>query len=288
MSDELPKPHQSEPPTPMERRTVFVLAGLILAAIVSISFFQLDRHPAFIDPTDELIAQINEAESELIFANDPVALAAAERHGNELHADVVPAIGWPPDGTLFVFGAPPRDFEHTEIQRVAGESVWSLWQPGELAPIPRFATAVVETEAADGTVERCQREADGHHQCGDASWTRVGQRRITVDGDPSDCIWAHPIDNRILRITFSDVATVTDDNERLHLKTALRDSAIGPGVPVEFTARIADQTTTHSNPDRTGWHTVELPAVDEPNELVIEVTADNAGRRHACFDFELQ
>lgn len=274
-------------PAPMERRTVFVLAGLILAAIVSISFYHLDRHPAFIDPTDELLTELDEADPDVIFANDPVALAAAEKHRDQLRADLLPATGWPPEGTLFVFGTTPRSFNFVEMEQIAGESVWSVYRPRNLELIPRFSTATVETEDADDTVEPCRREAGGHHQCGDAGWTRVGERQITVDGDPTHCIWAHPMNNRTVRVRFRSPSTA-DDERQLVLMTALRDAAVGTGAPVDFEIHVDHRSTSHRHHDRTGWQSVSVPDVDGTEELIVEVSADDVGRRHTCFRFELQ
>ena len=272
--------------TPRERRTVFVLAGLLLSAIVSIAFFNLDRHPAFLLPSEEFVGEIDAAESSIIVADDPVALAALERHRVEIDAAIAPLTHWPPETTLFSFGTVAPKFDRAELDRIADESVWSVWQPSQPTSTPIFAMATVETKNDDGERSNCPPDATGARQCGDANWSRVGYRTITVDGDDAECIWAHPLEDRTLRIGFDNVDTVGPDGERLVLETALRDGAVGTGIPVNFEVGVGSYSVTHRHHDRRGWQSIRLPATAQPKPLVVEVTADDIGRRHSCFRFD--
>ena len=266
-----------------ERRTVFVLAGLILVAVISIAFYNLHQHPAFLAPTDELIADIDDREPNLIAATDPVALAALEQHHTDLQATVVPLMQWPPETSLFRFGSIPTAFDDAELELLTSESVWSLWAPPDAMRTPAFATARVDVESQDGQVRTCHREADGARQCGDAGWTRVRPREITIDGDASRCIWAHPLDGETLRIHYPEATPIDTDGRRLIVETGLRDEVVDNNMDVDVRIRAGDRTTTHRHRDRRGWQSVDVPAVDGTIPLTIEITADDVGRRHFCY-----
>lgn len=271
-----------------ERNTVFALAALILVGIVSISFYNLDRHPAFFEPSEEFIGEVDELQRGTIFAADPVALAAIEQHQHRMSASVRPLTSWPPEASVFAFGSVPRHYETAGMERVAGESVWSLWRPADAAQTPRLSTAVVEVVSPDGTTQTCSPDLEGAHQCGRAGWTRVRMRDITVDGSTESCIWAHPMDRKTVRIRFPQVSLDDDDGRELWLETALRDQAVGTGTPVLFTVHFGDHTTTHRLPDRRGWHDAQIPADDTTDELIVDVEARDVGRRHSCFRFDLR
>lgn len=272
----------------IERNTIFVLAGLLLAAIVSIAFYNLDRHPAFPTPSNAFLEQLDETQSSVVFADDPLSLTALERRHTELNAHIRPLASWPPQAPLVSFGSVPPHLKEADMELVAEDSVWSLWVPSEFAATPVFDAAVVEVMDADGQPRTCARDARGAHQCGDRGWTRVRRRDLTVDGERQSCIWAHPMEDRVVRIRFSGVTTAGTDGERLWLQTALRDSAVGTGEPVDFDLRVDNATLFHRHQDRTGWQSTVLPVVDEPGELTIDISAERPGRRHICFRFQLR
>ncbi len=272
----------------LERNTIFVLAGLILTAIVSIAFYNLDRHPAFPSPSEEFLAEIDDVGASVVFADEPLALAALEQRQSEITAAVYPVSSWPPEGPVVSFGSTPRKFAGAQLDQVAEESVWSLWLPPDFASTPFFGTAVVEVLQPDGTTRTCTRDAEGAHQCGEHNWTRIRIRDTTVDGDKVPCIWSHPLSGETLRIRFPDVASVTSDGERLYLETGLRDVAVGAGGNIDFEVHLGNRTTTHSHRDRVGWQSTRIHSVDEPDELIVDVSAEQTGRRHACFRFDLR
>jgi hypothetical protein len=271
----------------LERNTIFVLAALLLAALVSIAFFNLDRHPAFSKPSDEFIQVIDTLDAPIIFANDPVALAALDDRHSDLRPAIRPLQTWPPEGPLLNFGSIPADFEKAGMEAIAEESVWTLWKPVDYAPLPFFGGARVELIEPDGTRRLCELTSAGH-QCGDAGWSTVRHRRVTVDGERRQCIWAHPIADRVIQITFPPVATETADGRRMWIGTALRDSAVGSGGHIDFLVTVDGEEVLHRHTDRRGWQSARLPAVEEPEELIVEVSAPRVGRRHSCFEFELR
>ena len=271
-----------------ERNAIFVLAGLLLAAIVSIAFYNLDRHPAFSAPSDEFIAAIAQTDATVIYADDPLALTVLEERQSDLQAAIYPLTDWPPQSAVVTFGSTGARFSQASLELVAEDSVWSLWLPEEFAPVPYFGTAHVEVEDREGRLRPCVADPRGGFQCGEHTWTRLRPRTITVDGERERCIWAHPIRNRIVRIRYDDISTVTTDGRRLWLSTALRDAAVGTGQPVDFHVQVGDQTLSHRHRDRRGWQRTQLPATAESSELVIEVSAEETGRRHTCYRLDLQ
>lgn len=271
----------------LERKTVFVLTGILLAAIVSISFYNLDRHPAFIPPSDELIDAVNDTSAPVVFAQDPVALSVLEDRQADIDPAVYPLTSWPAQGPMLAFGSRNTARDASELELLTTESVWSLWSPEEIKALPFFGLATVEVEGPDGEVRSCQRAAKGGHQCGDAGWNRIRQRELTIDGETETCIWAHPIGDHRLRYRFPEITSVGPDGQRLRLESALTDRSVGGGGAVDFEIHHGNATTSHRHRDRRGWQHTILEAVDEPRELIVEVSASEVGRRHICFRFDL-
>ena len=272
----------------VERKTVFVLTALLLAAIVSISFYNLDRHPAFMAPTDELIDEVNDTSKSVVFAADPVSLSVLEDRQSDLEAAVYPLTSWPQEGLLLSFGSRHQFYAADELELKASESVWSLWTPSQMEGLPFFGVATVELEGADGESRTCRRDFRGAHQCGDAGWSRMRQRELTIDGEQQRCIWAHPIDGHILRFRFPDIAPRGPEDKQLRLESALTDRSVGGGVPVDFVIRHGEASSSHRHSDRRGWQSTLVETSDATDELLVEVSASEVGRRHICFRFSRQ
>ena len=271
-----------------ERNTIFVLAALLLTAIVSISFYHLDRHPAFRPPSLGFIDELNDLPGSILFADDPLALAALQSRQDELRVVVHPLDGWPPQGPVVAFGAIGPHFQRDGLELAAEDSVWSVWVPADYSMTPFFSTATVEIEDPSGAVEHCERESSQTWQCGDAGWTRIGPREVTVSGEPTQCIWAHPLPDQILRIRYPEVSSTMPDGARLHLETGLADAAVGTGVPVLVDLIMGDENWSHIHIDRRGWQQTGLPSLESAHDLVIEIHSEDPGRRHLCFRFELR
>lgn len=273
----------------MERNTIFVLAGILLTAIVSIAFFNLDRHPAFPPPSDEFIEAVGHNAGSVVFAHDPLAIAAFEERQSDLASTVVPLTMWPPEGPVLSFGNQEHKFASLQgWEQVATESVWSLWMASDFEATPFFGTATVEVDSQDRPAVDCRRDADGAHRCAEPRWTWVRQRDLTIEGERQTCIWAHPMDDKIVRVRFPNVVADGSDGQHLYLESALRDDAVGTGAPVDFTIQLGEKSTSHTHRDRRGWQATALPVTEKPEELVVEVAADRPGRRHICFRFDLR
>ncbi|WP_146618277.1 hypothetical protein [Lujinxingia litoralis] len=217
---------------------------------------------------------------------DHQAFRALRQHPELAHRPVALLSSWPPP-SLTLSGANDRTrFERAEMTPLHASNDWILWEPTELLPLPLFGLASVHTLAADGQKETCPRDDAGFALCGDARWMRPGPMEVEVGGRSSECIWAHPLPGRTLRITYPQVQARDERGRMLTLLTGLRDSSVGGGVPVDVSVQIGDQTLTHTHRDKRGWQALELPGVEAPSELTLEISSDNPGRRHFCYQFE--
>ena len=278
----------AKPFSALERKTAFMLTALLLASLVSISFFNLDRHPSFPPISEKMVAGINTTETPVIFALDPVSLAALEKRRHDLQPSILPLTTWPPEGPVLAFDASQPRLVAASMERRLDKGIWTLWIPRGFAPLPFFGLATVELEGADGKIEICTPDVQGGHQCGDAGWTRMRRRDVTIDGESQTCIWAHPIAEKTLRFRFPDVTHHGRNGDELWIDTALRDSSVGTRANVDMTIRLGEDSVTHRHRDRRGWQHVKVPRSLESQELVIEISADEPGRRHFCYRFDFR
>lgn len=272
----------------LERNTALLLATILLGSLVSIAFFNLDRHSPFPAPSQKLLTDLAVMETPFIFAYDPVALATLEEHRHDIKPKVFPLRNWPPEGPVLVSGSPRRGLIDANLERHHDEGSWSVWLPGDFVPLPFFGLASVEIQGPNGRTLPCPRDLQGAHRCGDSGWTHMRMRPTTVDGERETCIWAHPLEDMILRFRFPNVSGIGPDGQRLWLESGLRDVSVGTGAPVDFRIRLGDEVITHRHRDQRGWQAVELPGVETPSELIVEISADRPGRRHLCYRFDFR
>ncbi len=269
-----------------ERIAIFSLAALLLLSIVSISFFNLDRHPAFPPPDDDIQAVIDETPTPSILATDPIAYATLESYRGPDTPDITPLTHWPPQGVLFAFGqttALDDDLEFLERQ-----SVWSVWAPHDLDGWPHFEHALIDLLDAHGHRATCSVRDDGSHHCLlDETSSRVKPQQVTVAGAPAQCINAPPIPGLRLLIRYPYILPVTDDGERLYLLTAHDDDAVDSSADVHIGVVAGDERFDHHHRARRGWQRRSLPPKTYPVELQLEISAADEAPQF-CFRFERQ
>ncbi|MEW5852294.1 MAG: hypothetical protein AB2A00_26120 [Myxococcota bacterium] len=112
-------------------------------------------------------------------------------------------------------------------------------------------------------------------------WNFVGPRELPVGGAGRSCIWAHPVTDATLSITFPSVAL----GRALRLGHGLADGAAGlegaADVNVRLTAGAASRSVVHANAP--GWVEDKLEtAAGSTSDVVVEVTTDHDGARHFC------
>ncbi len=273
-----------------ERRLALTMGGLALLSIVSIAFFNLDGLESVPPVPERLVAELTGMDGVVVLADSPVALAALEevQESDEIGRSVIPLASWPPHAPLVGHDVDHRAMEAQGMELRVDEEPWSLWWPRNYAPLPFLGRATVEVVDDEGVARECPRDADGGFRCGDAGWMRMRNRTVTIDRVRETCIWAHPIQGRTVRFRFPD-AIARDGQERaLFLETALRDAAVGGGGAVDFRVRFGEEDRTHRHRDRRGGQSMEVPFAEGPEELIVEVSAERAGRRHTCFRFEFR
>lgn len=278
-------------PTPEEQRASSILALFILLSIVSLSFFYLDRHSPYSPVSKRLLAAAMSADGSLLFAEDHLAMAAIEDLGEDFSKEVRGLPGWPPPGPTLSFDASTRQMTAAGMELLFEEGPFSLWLPRQDLRLPHFALARVDRIGPEGE-STCRRKSRGSFQCGDAPWTRIGKRTLTIQGRNEECIWAHPLRDETLRITYPNVRSRyrvhSEEVDILVLRTALRDSAVGTGVPVEITVQYGEETRHFRHPDLRGWQEFVIPDAEEELDLELSISAREIGRRHLCYRFEMR
>lgn len=163
-------------------------------------------------------------------------------------------------------------------------------RPLTLAEPEAFALsrARVATIDARGHRRPCPKQGR-RFQCAKPGWSHVGWHDdVRVQGSPSRCIWAHPLDGRTISVTFPDVTLPAQTP--VALATALDDRAVsgrGGAVSVEVRAGAHSWSTRH--PDQRGWRTLRLDGLQASYEgpVDVRISARRTGRRHFCFRWEV-
>lgn len=157
-------------------------------------------------------------------------------------------------------------------------------QGGELPVSLALAihAATVARRSGDGESVPCPLRG-GRHQCTSASWAYVGPRDdVRVAGKKSACVWAHPLPDETIQITYPAVTLSAE--QALLLSTAIDDRAIS-GRGARVTARVSSPPLTHTTPDARGWHTQRIQG-PRSGPLTLEISAPKTGRRHFCYRLE--
>lgn len=148
--------------------------------------------------------------------------------------------------------------------------------------IPRLSTAEVSIiDRETGEQRQCPRIGLQKFTCDDPGWAGVEYRRPKIGGDRERCIWAHPLKGRTIAVDFGPIAPLKNGPYRL--RTGLRDRIASGGGPVDVAVRFGSEEIDFQHKSEKGWRVRELPEIEEPTPLRIEVSADRVGQRHFCF-----
>lgn len=151
---------------------------------------------------------------------------------------------------------------------------------GEPKRRPTLAAAQVRVRS-DGDLEPCPRYGVHRFRCATAKWAEVRWRKLQIGGSKQRCIWTHPLSARTVVFDFGTVDPASSRGYRL--RTGLRDSIAGGGADVDVKVVRGGETVSHAHTPGKGWQELQLPAVDEPAPLSIEISSENVGQRHFCF-----
>lgn len=141
--------------------------------------------------------------------------------------------------------------------------------------------ATVDTFMDDGSVTGCPWNGS-RFQCPHADWVFVGLTSEMLAGQPHRCVWSHPVDDGVLRVTWPDVTGAN----RIVGWYALTDYAAGvpDGSRVSIRLRAGSMVEEFAAQRQRGRRPIDvaLPA-NHSGPLAMEFEAAAAGVRHLCW-----
>ena len=272
-------------PFSRERAAILILAALMLMSIVSIAFYNLDRHPAFPPPEPSLLDHIADGPTPSIMAHDPVAYATLEHVRGPDTPQSITLDHWPPRGWLFAFGQ-TLDFSH-ELQLIDRHSVWSLWTPPNLDGWPHLDHALIDLMDDRQRFTSCPRQSPELFECPTMDESPITAVDVTVAGATDRCISAPTPDEGRLVFRFPHVLPVDEEGQRLHLLTAFDDDAPPDSANIHLGVIAGAERFDHHHRLHRGWQRRALPPKTYPVELTLQIGADHSSD-HFCFRFQRQ
>lgn len=151
-----------------------------------------------------------------------------------------------------------------------------------------LADARISVIGPSGEEQRCGPVIFGRANCGKQPWEYVGVEQLKVGGRTESCIWAHPIADSILRISFPLPAAPG----LLTGRAGFADSAVGPGREGEVSLRVtvAGEPVLELKRQRVqGFATLrgELPDRSSAGRILFDIEGGTAAA-HFCFDGDLR
>jgi hypothetical protein len=142
-----------------------------------------------------------------------------------------------------------------------------------------------------GRNEVCRDLPHGLHQCPHGDWNRVQAGWHEMDERPVHCVWAHPIGQDPVQITYRDVPIPRGSHFAGWGAFVGQAAATPNGAPVTMTIDVEGQPATSVTfTNQFGKQPFEqtLPRDAEKATVTLSVTTPNAGMRHFCFDAWIQ
>jgi hypothetical protein len=182
-----------------------------------------------------------------------------------------------------------------------GDSRLERWRKSTASKVAEGGSTAVSTHLADylaearisvigpaGDEQRCAPVIFGRANCGKQPWEYVGVEKLKVAGRTESCIWAHPIAESILRISFPLPAAPG----LLTGRAGFADSAVGPGREGEVSLRVtvAGEPVLELKRQRVqGFATLrgELPERSSAGRILFDIEGGTAAA-HFCFDGDLR
>ena len=182
-----------------------------------------------------------------------------------------------------------------------GDSRLERWRKTAASTATAAGSTAISTRLADhlddarisvigpaGEERRCGPFIFGRANCGEQPWEYVGVERLKVGGRTESCIWAHPIADSILRISFPLPAAPG----LLTGRAGFADSAVGPGRQGEVSLRatVAGELVAELKRQRVqGFATLrgELPERSSAGRILFDIEGSTAAA-HFCFDGDLR
>ncbi|MFT6400369.1 MAG: hypothetical protein ACJAYU_005140 [Bradymonadia bacterium] len=168
-----------------------------------------------------------------------------------------------------------------------GWTRWVLADPPETPSGPRarftFGEHLGQAIVAVGG-ELCDTWLFGKWQCGPNPWNYVGEAEVQVRGRMQRCIWAHPSDDGILSLEFSDVPLGMMISGR-HMLGDIGVSNDEEG-DIQFRVLVNDEIVgDRQQQQRAGLNTFRHTLDDAPERGTVrfEIEAEVTAQRHFCF-----
>jgi hypothetical protein len=190
----------------------------------------------------------------------------------------------------------PFDVEPSQIAAFGTVSVALVdvpaWAQFELRLSDVLDTARVSRRRGDES-EPCK-TWDGRARqwhCGRRDQTfYVGEALLELDDDPRRCIWAHPVEGRVLRIEFDDVEL--EEVLRIRAGLDLRATRFEQTAPVDYRVFLDDELVVSRtvSPHDDSWYAHDLDVSsrasrpDGPARVALEVETSNVRHRRFCFN----
>ena len=167
--------------------------------------------------------------------------------------------------------------------RQAGDLSIALYEVRRRGDRDAAAAMRVELVPADGPPKPCARRDDGTFFCGPSGWNFVGLHKVQLGNLDEICIWAHPQQAAVTRITLPDGPA--SGEVRIHAQLA--DSAVGDDkLPtVMLTVRSGEHARLIERRAGKGLLT-QAARVDPGRPFSIEVATAQESRQHFCFHIE--
>jgi hypothetical protein len=296
-----------------QRLVAFIAAAVVATtALVSILFWL--RLPSRL-PTDADYEKANELIASQLKPGDIIVLApfwaqrgrqfltaAPTYAGYDLEGDKYPGTHrqW-----LVALADAPRvslsEIRETLLGRGssagAGQRIGGLWVEPFAIEGPKSLYSFLD-HADDALVtiggsrnEVCRDLPRGLHQCSHGDWNRVQAGWHEMDERPVHCVWAHPVGQDPVQITYRDVPIPAGSHFTGWGAFVGQAAATPNGAPVKMDVQVEGQPATSVTFDnRFGKQPFEqsLSQGAEKATVTLSVTTPNAGMRHFCFDAWIQ
>ena len=154
----------------------------------------------------------------------------------------------------------------------------------EVSLLDTLPTAAVFLNEGD-TEHRCGAWTGSRFPCGAQRWQYVGYTMGESGGEWAPCIWAHPHDNKTLRIRFPKIKLGTS----IGGKAAFIGNVPETGAAVRLHFRADGKTLGKMSLDskKRGWKPIDIPLRNVPDHVVtleIDIETPKAFRRLLCID----
>ena len=189
------------------------------------------------------------------------------------------------------FGSPKKTF------RISDQSdlVVKVYEPdaAHAGPVFDLYTDINQVQMsvekpAGKVVSRCiAKRASGGRSCpGQPEWLYLDRRKLVIDGQSQECLWAHPTNNGVIVLTIPPLKEQTQlKTLNLKVQTGLTDDAVrttsgGAEVLTEVQqgGRVLAKVTALN---RIGIYEKTV-SITSDKEVQLRITSPKDGRRHHC------